>query len=107
MGDQIVPVEILGTDYIAVKGSLNSTGDESVVLLATQNNTQVFVNGSATPVATLFAGEYYRVDMDYLTASTDNSVYVRCSKPTYAMHITGFGCEAGMVVKPELHNCLR
>jgi len=104
MGDQIVPVEILGTDYIAVKGSLNSTGDESVVLLATQNNTQVFVNGSATPVATLFAGEYYRVDMDYLTASTDNSVYVRCSKPTYAMHITGFGCEAGIAQLPPL-NC--
>lgn len=104
LGDQIVPVEILGTDYIAVKGSLNNNGDESVVLLATQNNTQVFVNGSATPVATLFAGEYYRVDMDYLSTGTDNSVYVRCSKPTYAMHITGFGCEAGMAQLPPL-NC--
>ena len=67
MLDQIVPVNILGTDYIAVKGALNPTGDESLFIMAVQNNTQVFVDGSATPVATLFAGQYYRHDMDYLS----------------------------------------
>ena len=56
MLDQIVPVNILGTDYIAVKGALNTTGDESLFLMAVENNTQVFMDGSATPVATLFAG---------------------------------------------------
>lgn len=104
LGDQIVPVDIVGEDYIAVKGSLNNNGDESVVLMATQNNTQVFLNGASTPVATLFAGEYYRIDMDYLTTGPDNSVYIHCTKPTYAMHITGFGCEMGMAQLPPL-NC--
>lgn len=105
LGDQIVPVSVIGEDYIAVKGSLNNNGDESVVLMATQNNTQVFINGSATPAATLFAGEYYRVDMDYLAGSgTENAVYIHCTQPTYAMHITGFGCEMGMAQLPPL-NC--
>mgnify|MGYP002775423562 CR=1 FL=1 len=42
MGDQLVPVNVVGEDYIAVKGSLNTTGDESVVIVATENNTQIF-----------------------------------------------------------------
>lgn len=104
LGDQIVPTDVVGLDYIAVKGSLSSNGDESVVLMATQNNTQVFINGASTPVATLFAGEYYRVDMDYLSTGADNAIYISCTKPTYAMHITGFGCEMGMAQLPPL-NC--
>jgi len=104
LGDQIVPTDVVGEDYIAVKGSLNSNGDESVVLMATQNNTQVFMDGSFFPVATLFAGEYFRIDMDYLSVGPNNSTYIHCTKPTYAMHITGFGCEAGMAQLPPL-NC--
>ncbi len=104
MGDQIVPVNVLGTDYIAVKGSLNNTGDESVIITATRNNTQIFLDGSPTPVITLFAGEYYRVDMDYLSASANNSVFISASQPIYAVHVTGFGCESGMALLPPL-NC--
>ncbi len=105
MGDQIVPVDVLGTDYVAVKGSLNATGDESMFVLATQNNTKIYVDGSSTPVATLFAGESYRIDMDHLSgSSTSNSLYMHSSKPVYAMHVTGFGCEMGMAQLPPL-NC--
>lgn len=104
MGDQLVPVSVVGTDYIAVKGSLNNTGDESVVLMATQNNTQVFLDGASTPVATLFAGEYYRIDMDYLASSSNNAVFIHCTQPSYAVHITGFGCEMGQALLPPL-NC--
>lgn len=101
-GDQIIPVNVLGTEYIAVKGQLNNTGDESVFITATQNNTKVYINGSSTPSATLFAGESYRYDMDYLAASVDKSVYVSTSKPAYAVHVTGFGCEMGMALLPQL-----
>jgi gliding motility-associated-like protein len=105
MGDQLVPVNILGEDYIAVKGSLNATGDESVIITATRNNTQIFLNGSAVPAVTLFAGEYYRVDMDYLAASpAGSSVYIHATQPIYAVHVTGFGCESGMALLPPL-NC--
>ena len=39
MLDQIVPVNILGTEYVAVKGALNATGDESLFVMAVENNT--------------------------------------------------------------------
>ncbi|MBK9765121.1 MAG: gliding motility-associated C-terminal domain-containing protein [Flavobacteriales bacterium] len=104
MLDQIVPVNILGTDYVAVKGALNPTGDESLFVMAVQNNTQVYIDGNATPVATLFAGQYYRHDMDYLAGAANNATYVSGSKPLYAVHVTGFGCEQGMAILPPL-NC--
>jgi len=104
MMDQIVPVNILGTEYVAVKGSLNPTGDESLFLMAVENNTQVFIDGSSTPVATLFAGQYYRHDMDYLSGAANNSTYITSTKPLYAIHVTGFGCEMGMAILPPL-NC--
>ncbi len=103
MGDQIVPVSAVGEDYIAIKGALNNTGDESLVVIATRNGTQIFLDGAALPVATLFAGEYYRVDMDYLNSSVDNAVHLHASKPVYAMHVSGFGCEAGMAQLPPLY----
>ena len=102
LGDQIVPVGIVGTEYIAVKGQLNSTGDESAFILATENNTHVFINGSTTPISILFAGQTYRYDMDYLNASADNSVYIQTSKPAYVSHVTGFGCEEGQAILPPL-----
>ncbi len=102
LGDQIVPVNIVGTEYIAVKGQLNATGDESVFILATQNGTEVYIDGAAAPVTTLFAGQTYRYDMDYLGASADNSVYIATSKPSYVTHVTGFGCEQGQAILPPL-----
>ncbi|MEZ4789735.1 MAG: PKD domain-containing protein [Flavobacteriales bacterium] len=104
MLDQIVPVNILGTDYVAVKGALNNNGDESLFVMAVQNNTQVFIDGNTTPVATLFAGQYYRHDMDYLSGAANNATLVTGSKPLYAIHVTGFGCEQGMAILPPL-NC--
>jgi IgGFc binding protein len=101
LSEQIVPVSAVGSDYIAVKGSLNATGDESVVIIATRNGTQISVN-AATPIATLFAGEYYRVDMDNLFAGPDNAVYIHASQPIYAAHISGFGCKMGMALLPQL-----
>jgi len=102
LGDQIVPVGIVGTEYIAVKGQLNATGDESAFILATQNNTHLYIDGATTPTVTLFAGQTYRYDMDYLASSTDNSVYMVTSQPAYITHVTGFGCEEGQAVLPPL-----
>ncbi|MEO8672797.1 MAG: IgGFc-binding protein [Tahibacter sp.] len=101
-GDQIVPVAALGREYIAIKGSLNNTGDESLVVVATQNTTQIFLDGASTPTVTLFAGEYFRVDMDYLGTVPGKSVYLRASKPVYATHYSGFGCKMAMAQLPPI-----
>jgi hypothetical protein len=102
--EQIVPVSNIGTDYVAVKGSLNNTGDESVILLATVNGTNVYLDGSSTPVTTMFAGEYYRVDIDYLASSSNNAVHIRATHPVYAIQYSGFGCEMGDALLPPVNH---
>jgi hypothetical protein len=102
IGDQIVPLQALGQDYVAVKGALNNNGDESMVLLATQSDTRIYRNGSNVPEATLFVGETYRIDMDYLAAGPDTAMFVHASHPVYASHVTGIGCEMAMSLLPPL-----
>jgi len=99
IGDQIVPVDIIGTDYIVIKGQLNANRNESFNILATQNNTKVYVDGSAVPVATLFAGQTY-----YQTNITNPRYYIHTDKPVYCTQVTGFGCELGSALLPPL-NC--
>jgi len=99
IGDQIVPVDIIGTDYIIIKGQLNATAGESFYILATQNNTNVYVNGNPVPVATLFAGQTYFQDNIAL-----NRYYIQTDKPVYCTQGTGFGCEHGSAILPPL-NC--
>ena len=93
-GDQLVPTNIVGYDYIVQKGGL--TVPESAYITATQNNCIVTVAG--TVVATLFAGETYRVPI------TAQATYISCSQPAYCYHISGFGCESGGALLPPL-NC--
>ncbi len=99
IGDQIVPVDIIGTDYIVIKGQLNVGRNESFNILATQNNTKVYIDGNATPVATLFAGQTY-----YQANITNPRYYIHTDRPVYCTQVTGFGCELGSALLPPL-NC--
>lgn len=82
--DQPVPEDNLGKDYIFVRGGgVNST--EFPIIIATQNNTQIFLNGSATPMATINNGEYFIVPgTNYSSGSPGANMYVRTSKDAYA-----------------------
>ena len=101
LGDQIVPVNIVGDEYIVVRGQLNDAQDESFFVLATQNGTDVYINGNTTPIASLFAGETYRYQIDTCVSPT---TYIKTSLPVYLTHLTGFGCEIGQAILPPL-NC--
>jgi hypothetical protein len=102
--EQIVPVSRLGTDHILVKSSLmNNTGDESAIIMSPVNGTEIYQDGAATPVAVLFAGEYYRVDMDYLAAGPNYAMHIRATNPVYVIHYTGYGCELGDAIVPPLN----
>lgn len=94
MGDQLVPVGVIGREYIVMKGFLNS--EERVYVLATTNNTEVFVDGSATPNATLNSGQQFTIDVN------NSTVYISCSQPVYVLHVSGFGCEMGSAVLPSI-----
>lgn len=96
LGDQLVPVEVAGTQYIVLKGFLSTP--EYLFITATEDATDIFIGASAIPVARLSAGQLYR------HAVTLESTYITANKTIYVMHVTGFGCEMGMAILPSI-NC--
>ncbi len=82
--DQPVPENVLGREYVFVRG--NGTDEtEFPIIIATRNNTEVFVNGSTTPSATLNTGEYFEIPgTNYSGGSAGANMYVTTSKETYA-----------------------
>ncbi|MBK7374569.1 MAG: IgGFc-binding protein [Chitinophagaceae bacterium] len=96
-GDQIVPTAIFGNEYAVVRGDL--TLRDKAVITARQNNTNIYLNGSATIAATINAGQSYEIDITALT-----SLYITTNNPVSVFHYTGNGCEVGAAVIPKL-NC--
>ena len=87
--DQIIPENTLGRDYVFVRGN-GKDAAEYPIIVATQNGTKIYVNGSATEIATINNGEYFVVPgTNYSQSSATGSVpganmYVRTSKEAYA-----------------------
>ncbi len=94
-GDQIVPIGVLGTEYVMMRGQLSEP--ERGFFTATENNTQLYLNGSTTPFATLNRGETAEL---FLSAFQ----YIESTAPVYALQYTGIGCEIGMALIPPI-NC--
>lgn len=93
MGDQIVPVNIVGTEYIAIKGNLN--GPDKVFIVTTEPGTTVSVNGNV--VTTLPTAS-----STYTHTLTEPSAYYTTNHPVYVLHLTGFGCEVGGALLPPI-----
>ncbi|MEO5602040.1 MAG: gliding motility-associated C-terminal domain-containing protein [Cyclobacteriaceae bacterium] len=96
LGDQLVPVEVAGTEYVVLKGFLDT--QEFLFITATDDDTKIFMGGTDSPVATLTAGQIYRHQV------TRQSTYVKASKTIYVFHVSGFGCEMGLAILPSI-NC--
>jgi len=85
--DQAVPVDRLGKDFVLVKGNGSVFSEmETALIVATQNNTQITINGIASGI-TLNEGQYYMIQsMNYIphgtvdnysmSISTNNNIYV-------------------------------
>ena len=93
--DQIVDASKIGSEYIFVRGDGGTSpiGDEweNVLIIAHQDNTNIFINGSNTSASTINAGEYYVIEGDQYNAN--ENLYVQTSNPVFAYQ--GVGGSAG------------
>jgi hypothetical protein len=78
--DQIVPTKNTGRKYAVVEGAgLNK--QERPMVVAWQDNTKVFVNG--TVETTLQAGDNYLVPNARFGGTNNRNMYIRTTKPAY------------------------
>lgn len=98
IGDQIVPVDIVGTNYIVNKGTLNAGSLEGIYIVATQNFTSIKITDLAITTTTLNKGDTYFYNI------TNPLTYVEADKNVYVWQGTGIGCETGAAILPPL-NC--
>ena len=99
MGDQIVPTDVIGTEYIVNKGFLNAGSNESIFIVATENFTSFLIDdGNGVTNAIINQGETYQFSI------TDSLTYVNADKPVYVYHMSGVGCEMGEAIIPPT-NC--
>ena len=98
MGDQIVPVEVVGTEYIINKGGLSAGEFEGAYIVATENFTQITINDGGITNVLLNKGDTYYYGIGQVLT------YITGDKPFYVIHASGFGCELGEAIIPPL-NC--
>jgi len=106
-GDQLVPTDIIGYEYIALRGQLDMSGraagmsGEQLYILATKNATKIYIGGVLKTI--LNEGQTYF----YEFADSDYAVHITSDEdhPFYVLHISGFGCEMGGAFLPPTSAC--
>jgi gliding motility-associated-like protein len=85
--DQIVPLEQVGQEYVIVKASENDNSEFPLVIAHT-DNTEIFVNGNSTPIATLNAGEYFLIPPSNYIGNTGNrNMYISSNNRIFLYQI--------------------
>ena len=84
---QITPTSNIGKEYAFIRGN-GADQAEFPIIIATENNTAVYVNGETTPYATLNNGEWVQIPSSKYSQSGSQSpganMYVEASKNVYA-----------------------
>ncbi len=79
--DQIAPVARAGKEYLLVKGAANNGSDlETPIIVATKNNTNIYLRDSLTPVnpSPLNPGDYLFLTGEY---DTNHLLYLESNEP--------------------------
>jgi gliding motility-associated-like protein len=84
--DQIVPFNQIGTKYIVVKGN-GSANSERPLIIATEDNTEVYTNGNTSPIVTLNTGDYFLIPSLNYQGFPNPNMYIESSKPIYVYQI--------------------
>ena len=110
---QLTPTSNLGKEYVFIRG--NGVDEiEFPIIVATQNNTNVFVNNETTPYATLNNGQWVKIPATKYSQSSTNgniagaNMYVSASKDVYAIQSISAGPGGALIDMFQLAplNCL-
>ena len=84
--DQIVGLDKIGNEFIFIEGNPNAGDDyDNAIIVAHEDDTEVFLNGSDSATVTLTAGQYYSIEGDqYSAGAGGGNIYVKTSKNAYA-----------------------
>ena len=85
--DEIVPIEKIGNEYVVIKGE--GIENERVIVIPTENATNIYLNGNTTPVATVDAGNYYVIDDTQFSAN--ENLLIETSDPVYVYQTANGG----------------
>lgn len=103
IGDQLIPVNLIGKEYVVMKGALaktNSKGDELtdyVYIVGVKDGTKLTVDG--VNLVTIKAGETFKLPV------MNPYMHITSSENIYAFHISGYNCELASAVLPPINNC--
>jgi gliding motility-associated-like protein len=103
VGDQIVPVTVIGKKYIVMNGNLNKvtaqgTLTDWVFLVAVKDGTTLKIDG-VQQAFSLAKGETFPYQIQ------SQFVYIEASDSIYAFHISGYNCEFASAILPPINNC--
>ncbi|MCB0647197.1 MAG: hypothetical protein KDC49_11070 [Saprospiraceae bacterium] len=87
--DVLIPVKNLGTDHVVVS-SLAISKQEYAIIVAVEDTTEVFINGSLTPIVTLDRGQFYQYNPNQPAGTP---TYIRTSIPSYVYYISGISTD--------------
>lgn len=93
--DQSVPVDRLGNTFAMVKtrSTKPTLNMEGGLIIATEDNTEIYINGSTTPIETINAGGWYRInETSYVTqpgAGNHSNMFISTSKNVYLYQFIG------------------
>lgn len=93
-GDQILPVENLGKEFIAIRGGLHF-GLDRFFILSSENNNTIYINGNY--METIDKAETYTFIFDTLKIA-----HIQTSQPSYVYQLTGKGGEMSSSLVPKI-----
>lgn len=99
IGDQLVPINLLGTEYIAISNN-SGTNPDVLYVFPTEDNTKIYKNGVATPIATLNKGG--KVAIPVITTGSIPYAHITSDKPISVLQYSCNNDEPGAAVLPAV-----
>lgn len=90
--DQIVSASQIGTEYIFIEGN-GLPSMELPLVVANEDNTEIYVNGSVSPITTINAGDYFLVPNSFYQGTINKNLFVRTNRPVFAYQLLGGGAD--------------